>query len=224
MKQWQVHVHLQSPAARRGSSGTWAALAGVIAAAAGCSVISPSPSPAAVAAAAAETSRAAAQPETEAGVRAAATQFYAFYAAALWPQAWALLTPASQQAAPESVYVALHQGCPSASAGFSRVIQSVVMAGSTAVVTESGSGAAAALGSVTDAWSYAGGRWGIALDRSAMAVYSHGSATADLAAAKAAGDCAGAHSLPTLATVAPATMPPPPTPATLAPLPTVAAS
>jgi hypothetical protein len=158
-------------------------------------------SPAAAAAVASTGS--AAQPETEAGVRAAATAFYALYSAGQWPQAWAMLAPAAQQTVPESLYVAVHQGCPNASAGMARVIKSVTMAGSTAVVTEALSGAASALGSFTDAWTYADGRWGLTFSASDLAVYSHGSAAADIAAAKAAGDCAGAQPLPTFQTVAP---------------------
>jgi hypothetical protein len=135
-------------------------------------------------------STAAAQPETEAGVRAAATAFYALYAAGQWSDVWQDLTPSVQAAIPEATFTAVHEGCPSPTAGVARVIKSVTMAGSTAVVTETVAGAAGALGSVTDAWQYAGGRWGFELSQSAMAVYTHGSAAADLAAAKAAGDCA----------------------------------
>lgn len=184
-----------------------------------CSSSAPSASPSPAGSAV----QAAAQPETEAGVRDAATRFYAFYAGAQWPQAWQILTPASQKAAPEATYAAVHQGCASVSAGQARVIKSVVMAGSTAVVTETLSGAAGALGSATDAWSYAGGRWGIALDQSALASYSHGSAAADVAALKAAGECAGTRPQPlqTLPTVAPATVQPAAV-QTLATLPTMA--
>jgi hypothetical protein len=133
----------------------------------------------------------AAQPETEAGVRSAATQFYALYSASQWPQAWEMLTPAAQRQVPEATYATVHEGCPSASAGLARVIKGVTMAGSTAVVTETVAGVASSLGSVTDAWSYAGGRWGIALSQSSLADYSHGSASADVAAMKTAGgDCA----------------------------------
>ena len=176
-----------------------------------------SPLPAATAAAS-TVKAAAAEPETEAGVRAVATQFYALYAAGQWPLAWAILAPSSQQAVPESLYVAVHQGCPSGSAGMARVIKSVVMAGSTAVVTETVAGALGSLATAADAWTYDGGRWGFVLSAADMSVYSHGSAAADVASAKAAGDCAGAQPLPT---VAPATMQPP-TFQTLAPLPTVA--
>lgn len=149
------------------------------------------PSAAAPSASTGATSLAAAvQPETAAAVRSDATQFYALYSAGQWAQAWAMLTPASQKAVPESTFAAVHQGCPSASAGLARVIKSVTMAGSTAVVTETVAGALSSLGSVTDAWSYSGGRWGIALSASSLKDYSHGSAAADVAAMKAAGDCA----------------------------------
>jgi hypothetical protein len=159
---------------------------------AGCASGSPSASTAASAPAASSSDPAAAsvQPETEAGVRAAAAQFYALYAAGQWSQAWASLTPSAQAAAPQATYVALHNGCPSASAGMARVIKSVTLAGSTAVVTETVAGVASALGSVTDAWGYAAGRWGFELSGSTLSVYKHGSAAADIAAAKAAGECA----------------------------------
>lgn len=166
-----------------------------------------------------------AQPETEAGVRAAATQFYGLYSAGQWAQAWQMLTAASQQAAPEATYVAVHEGCQAPGAGVARVIKSVTMAGSTAVVTETLSGVAGGLGSTTDAWLYAGGRWGFSLSQSALAGYSHGSAAADVAALKAAGECAGTQPQPlqTLPTAAAASVPALPTLATLAPLPTAGA-
>jgi hypothetical protein len=135
-------------------------------------------------------SQAAGQPETEAAVRSDATQFYALYAASQWAQAWAMLAPSAKKAVPESTYVAVHQGCPSASAGMARVIKSIAVAGSTAVVTETVAGALSSLGSVTDAWAYSGGRWGVTLDPTSLKDYSHGSATADVAAMKAAGSCA----------------------------------
>jgi hypothetical protein len=138
----------------------------------------------------ATASQEAGQPETEAAVRSDATQFYTLYAASQWAQAWAMLAPSAQKAVPESTYVAVHQGCPSASAGMARVIKSVAMAGSTAVVTETVAGALSSLGSVTDAWAYSGGRWGVTLDPASLKDYSHGSAKADVAAMKAAGDCA----------------------------------
>jgi hypothetical protein len=141
--------------------------------------------------AAAAPSSASGQPETEAGVRAAATQFYALYAAGQWDSAWASLAPSVQAQVPEATFTAVHEGCPSPTEGMARVIKSVTMAGTTAVVTETVAGAAGALGSVTDAWQYAGGRWGISLSASALTVYTHGSVAADIAAAKAAESCTG---------------------------------
>jgi hypothetical protein len=181
----------QAPPPRRSYAG-WIAAGLVALAAAGGGAFyalhGRSAPPATATAAPAE--QAAAQPETEAGVRSAATQFYALYSAGQWAPAWQMLTPAAQRQVPEATYAAVHAGCPSASAGLARVIKGVTMAGSTAVVTETVAGVASALGSVTDAWSYSGGRWGIALSQSSLADYSHGSAAADVAALKAAGSCA----------------------------------
>jgi hypothetical protein len=64
---------------------------------------------------------------------------------------------------PEATWVAVHSQCTSKTAGLARAIKSVAMAGPTAVVTEGLAGAASALGSVTDTWDYADGRWGLAL-------------------------------------------------------------
>jgi hypothetical protein len=91
---------------------------------------------------------------------------------------------------PEALFAAFHEGCPSQTAGMARVIKSVTLAGSVAVVTETVAGAVGALGSITDAWHYAGGRWGFQPETSALKVYGHGSVAADIAAAKAAGTCA----------------------------------
>ncbi len=204
MSQWDysggrrtVHLHVH----RQGLFPLVMGLLAATAAVAGCSSSAPPlPSPAATAAAVTASTQAAAEPDTEAGVRAAATAFYALYSAGQWPQAWEMLAPASQQAMPEALYVAVHQGCPSASAGIARVIESVTMAGAAAVVAEGLSGAGAAIGTVDDAWEYSAGRWGFAEPPSVLADYSHGSAAADIAALKAAGDCAGAtpQPLPTL--------------------------
>jgi hypothetical protein len=132
-----------------------------------------------------------AQPETEAGVRSTATAFYALYAAGQWDDVWEDLTPSAQKAAPQATFVAVHNGCPSPSAGMARVIKSVTLVGSTAVVTETIAGAASAIGTAADAWDYVDGRWGFQLSASSLAVYTHGSTAADIAAAKAAGECAG---------------------------------
>jgi hypothetical protein len=177
------------PAARRhqGSGyGAWIAVVVVAVAGGAFYVLHGRSSSAAGGGTAAQSS----QPETEAGVRTAATAFYAFYSAGGWPQAWAALSPATQKAVPEATWVAVHSQCTSKTAGLARAIKSVAMAGSTAVVTEGLAGVASALGSVTDTWNYAGGRWGLTLPASSTAIFTHGSVKADVAASKADGDCA----------------------------------
>lgn len=191
-QRYQPSAQAARPASRRrqrSGYGTWTAVAAVVLVIAGVAFYvlhgrGPSAS-------GGSTAAQSSQPETEAGVRDAATRFYALYSAGQWAQTWAMLAPSSQAKVPESLYVAVHQGCPSASAGLARAIKSVTMAGSTAVVTESLAGAASAIGSATDTWEYSGGRWGESLSQPALKDYSHGSAKADVAAMKAAGLCAG---------------------------------
>lgn len=132
---------------------------------------------------------AAAQPDTEAGVRAAATTFYAFYSGGQWDQAWAGLAPSVQAKVSEATWAAVHAACPSSSDGIARVIKSVTVSGTSAVVAETASGVLGKLGIVSDAWTYSGSRWGIALPASSISVYEHSSVKADVAAAKKAGSC-----------------------------------
>jgi hypothetical protein len=175
-----------------GGYGPWIAVGAVVlvAVAGGAFYVLHGRSATPSAATAAPAEQAAAQPETEAGVRSAATAFYALYSAGQWPQAWAGLSPATQQAVPEATWAAVHQQCTSATAGLAREIKGITMAGSTAVVTETVAGALGKLGTVADAWSYTGGRWGLALPASSTAIFAHGSVKADVAASKAEGDCA----------------------------------
>ncbi|HEV3381679.1 MAG TPA: hypothetical protein VG142_11945 [Trebonia sp.] len=162
--------------------------AGVIASTVACSSSAPAPSASTAATASAAASSAPAQPETAAAAKSAAEQFFALYSAGQWDAAWELLTPADQKEAPESVYEAVHVGCPSQAAGLAYDVQKVTLAGSTAVVTYTLSGAASSLGSATLAMSWTPAGWGI--EPNQMDVYSHGSASADIAATKAAGECA----------------------------------
>jgi hypothetical protein len=135
-------------------------------------------------------SSAAAQPDASAGVRAVAQQFYALYSASQWAAAWDDLAPSAQSAVTVATWTAVHNGCPSQTAGMARVIKSVTVAGTTAVVAETVAGSLGNLATVSDAWTYSGGRWGFSPSAGSMSIYKHGSATADIAAAKAAGDCA----------------------------------
>ena len=84
----------------------------------------------------------------------------------------------------------MHTGCPSPSAGLARVIKSVTLAETTAVVAETVAGSLGNIATVSDAWTYSGGRWGFSPSASSMSIYTHGSVNADIAAAKVAGDCA----------------------------------
>lgn len=136
------------------------------------------------------SSAAAITPDTAAAAQSAAQQFFTFYSAGQWDDAWQYLTAAEKREAPESVYAAVHQRCPSAAAGMAYAIKSVTLAGQTAVITYTVSGATGAiLGNATMPVTWAPSGWGV--EPSGMSVYTHGSVSADLAAAKAAGDCAG---------------------------------
>ena len=84
--------------------------------------------------------------------------------------------------------MAVHQGCLPQSAGLAYNVSKATVTGSTAIVTVSLSGAAAAIGSVSEALTYTAGRWGFV--PSDLSSYGHGSVKADIAAAKAAGYCA----------------------------------
>jgi hypothetical protein len=130
-----------------------------------------------------------AEPDTAGGARIAATQFYALYSASQWGAAWAYLAPAAQRAVPADTWTAVHDGCPGPTAGLARVIKSVTFAGTTAVVSETVAGSLGNIATVSDAWTYSGGRWGFSPSASSMSFYRHGSVKADIAAAKAAGDC-----------------------------------
>jgi len=142
------------------------------------------PGPAASAAAAAGT------PDTAAAAQSAAQQFFTFYSAGQWGDAWKYLTAAEKRAVPEPVYAAVHRACPSAAAGLAYSIKSVTLAGQTAVITYTVSGATGALvGNATMPATWSPSGWGV--EPSGMSIYSHGSVSADIAAAKAAGDCAG---------------------------------
>lgn len=130
------------------------------------------------------------EPATKAGVKAAASKFYDLYSAAQYGAAFHLVDPAQQKIIGKATYVAVFKGCPSPSEGLARVIEKVTMAGHIAVVTETIAGVGSKLGSVTDSFVYKGGKWYYHYPQQVMALYAHGSAAADVAAAKKAGYCA----------------------------------
>lgn len=136
---------------------------------------------------AASTPSAATQPETAAAARAAARQFLGLYSAGQYAASWTLLAPSVKHKVSQAAWVGVHQGCPPQSAGLAYNVSKATMTGDTAVVTVSLSGAAAAIGSVSESLTYTAGRWGFV--PSDLSSYGHGSVKADIAAAKAAGYC-----------------------------------
>lgn len=160
--------------------------------AAGCSSGPPAaPSSSATATATAPATAAAtasaAQPETAAAARSVAEQYFGLYSAGQFAASYGLLAPSAQRAISEPTWVAVHQGCPAQSAGLAYNVSKATLTGNTAVVTVSLAGAAASLGSVSQALIYSAGRWGLV--PSDLSLYRHGSVKADIAAAKAAGYC-----------------------------------
>lgn len=135
-----------------------------------------------------------AEPLTEAGAHAAAANFYRLYSTGQFAASWDLLTFTAQRAIPRATWVGVHAGCPSGGAGTARVIESVLVFGSAAIVTETVGGAASQLGKSHDVFNYANGHWVYAPND--LSIYHHGSVAADIAAAKALGFCAGREVTP----------------------------
>ena len=148
------------------------------------------PAPAGTAAAAAPSSSPSpAQPDTAAGAKAAAQQYFGLYAAGQYAAAWSLVTPSAQKAVPEATWAAVHQECPSQTAGLAYDVKNVTVTGSTAIATVTLAGAASSLASASEAFTYAGGKWEYTPSPSDLSLYQHGSVAADVAAAKARGYC-----------------------------------
>jgi hypothetical protein len=172
---------------------------------AGCTGSAPSPAPYTGAASHSASSSPAAtepiamqtgpaEPETKAGARRAAANFYRHYSANQFAAAWDLLSPAAQRAVSRAVWVSVQAGCPSAGAGTARVIKSVLVFGNAAIVTETMAGASSRLNSAHDVFSYVDGHWGFMPND--LGIYHHGSVAADIAAAKQQGLCSGQNASP----------------------------
>jgi hypothetical protein len=125
-------------------------------------------------------------PQMRAGARAAAARFYGLYSASQFAAFWNLLSSATKNQISENTWVSVHDACPSAGAGMSRSIKAVTVFGTAAIVTEEIIGASH--DTAEDVFSYANGRW--SYSPADLSIYRHGSVTADIAAAKAAGLCA----------------------------------
>lgn len=127
------------------------------------------------------------EPETSAGARAAAAHFYHLYLASEFAASWDLLAPAVKRQVPRTVWIRVHDGCPSASSGTAPIVKSVTIFGNAAIVSES---LAVASGrTAEDVFTYANDAWGYSPQ--VQSIYHRGSVAADIAAAKAAGFCAG---------------------------------
>jgi len=129
-----------------------------------------------------------AQPETAAGVRAAAADYFALYSAGQFATSYPLLSTQARHAVSEHVWIAVHKGCKSPSAGMAYKIGRVTLVGNTAVVAVSLSGALASLGSETETFTYSVGKWGYT--PSDLSVYRGRTPAKIIAAFKAQGYCA----------------------------------
>jgi hypothetical protein len=130
-----------------------------------------------------------ASPEKRAGARTAADRFYGVYLAGQFAASWDLLAPAAKRQIPRSTWVGVHEGCLSARGTRAGVIKSVTVFGNAAIVTAAITGASANEGTVRAVFNYAGGRWGFSPGN--LSIYHHGSVSADIEAARAAGFCSG---------------------------------
>jgi hypothetical protein len=130
-----------------------------------------------------------ASPQVKAGARAAAAQFYTLYSASRFAAFWNLLSPATKRQVSRHIWVSVHDACPDAAAGSSRIIKSVTVFGSAAIITEAIAGAQSKPEIAEDVFNYANGHW--SYSPGDLSIYHHRSVAADIAAAKAAGLCTG---------------------------------
>jgi hypothetical protein len=126
--------------------------------------------------------------KTPGAARAAAAYFYGLYAAGRFAASWGLLAPSVQQMVPQHLWVAVHEGCRSNDSRMARTIKAVTVFGNAAIITERPA-QAAGRATAEDVFNYANRRW--AYSPQDVSVYQHGSVTADVAAARAAGFCGG---------------------------------
>jgi hypothetical protein len=127
------------------------------------------------------------EPQTAAAVRSDADDYLTLYTAGQFAIIYQMLSTPARQAISEQAWVAVHRGCPGATGGMSYRIRHIAVTGSTAVVTVALTGTAKPV-SATETLVYANGHWGFSPRD--LGLYHHGSLSADVAAAKAAGGCA----------------------------------
>ena len=127
------------------------------------------------------------EPDTASAVRADADDYLTLYTAGQFAVIYQMLSASARQAIDQQAWVAVHRGCPGATGGMSYKIRHIAVTGKIAVVTVALTGATKPE-SATETLVYAGGHWGFSPQD--LALYRHGSVSADVAAAKAAGGCA----------------------------------
>ena len=127
------------------------------------------------------------EPDTASAVRADADDYLTLYTAGQFAVIYQMLSGPARQAIAQQAWVAVHRGCPGVIGGMSYKIRHVAVTGKTAVVTVALTGGAAKPESTTETLVYADGHWGFSPPD--LALYRHGSVSADVAAAKAAGGC-----------------------------------
>lgn len=128
-------------------------------------------------------------PKMQASARTAAAQFYSFYLSGQFAASWDLLASTARRQITRDIWVKVHSGCLQDTAGKSGVTKSVTVFGNAAIVTEAINGATSTQRTIEAVFNYAHGRWGYS--PSDPGIYKHGSVSADIAAARAAGYCAG---------------------------------
>lgn len=128
------------------------------------------------------------EPQSASAVRADADDYLTLYTAGQYAIIYQMLSAPARQAITEQAWVAVHRGCPGATAGMSYKIRHIAVTGRTALVTVALTGGAAKPQSATETLVYSGGHWGFSPRD--LRLYRHGSVAADVVAAKAAGGCA----------------------------------
>lgn len=127
------------------------------------------------------------EPDTASAVRADADDYLTLYTAGQFAVIYQMLSASARQAIGQQAWVAVHRGCLGATGGMSYKIRHIAVTGKTAVVTVALTGATKPE-SATETLVYADGHWGFSPQD--LALYRHGSVSADVAAAKGAGGCA----------------------------------
>jgi hypothetical protein len=123
------------------------------------------------------------EPTTVAAVRADAADYLSLATAGQYAITYQMLSATARQAITQQAWVAVHQAC----AGTSYQLKHLAVAGKTATVTVGLAGGHH--GTLTETFVYAAGSWGVSPGD--LSLYQHGSVSADAAAAKAQGSCAG---------------------------------